>query len=166
MKKTLLSLFAIATLAISFISCDNGSSSSSEVSYTTVTCTSAYAGPAWTVDDDWVSVTWEFTEAPTNIQICSASDAVEAEQSWGTSYYSAYTGEITTTTYTVTISEQLAVVNESSEDATEITTVTLQDMGDGDGVAKVIKVYATKSDDTTEELTIPEPSWGYTLTSN
>lgn len=43
-----------------------------------------------------------------------------------------------------------------------VTHVSLVDMGETNGVAKIIKVEVTKTDGSTEELSIPDPSWGYT----
>ena len=42
-----------------------------------------------------------------------------------------------------------------------VTHVSIVDMGTGNGVAKVVKVEVTKTDGSTEELSIPDPSWGW-----
>ena len=144
-------------------SSSSGSNSTETTSYTTVTCTQGYAGPAWTVDTDWTKVTFEFAEVPSKMQINCTGDYAVAEQSWGTEYEAAYSGEITETSTEVVIADYLAQMTKGS---TKVVSVTLQDMGDGDGVAKVSKVTLTKSDGTTEALTIPEPTWGYTLTES
>ena len=168
MKKSLLILGALAAMSMIFMGCPNSSTSDPTTgeSYTTVTATSGYAGPAWNVESDWETFTIEFAAVPSKMQFCNTSDVVESVEEWGNKYYSTYSGEITTTTASVDLAAQLAALQATESSITKIVSVTLQDMGAGDGVAKGKKVYATKTDGTTTELSIPQASWGYTLSSN
>ncbi|MCR4954650.1 MAG: hypothetical protein K6A43_11325 [Treponema sp.] len=142
---------------------EDTSSSSTTETYTTIKCSTKYAGPSWTAGDDWESLTIEFTETPVNMQMSTEGDAVKSHWDWGDEYYSTYTGDIWGTSVTVNIATELARLQELSADVTKVTNIKLMDMGAGDGVAKIKSVTATKTDGTTEALTVPEPNWGYTL---
>ena len=130
-----------------------------EVTITTITATAGYAGPEWTVEDDWVSIKFEFSEVPSNMQLKFTGDVVKSVQNWGTEYDAAYSGLIEDTSIEKTINDMIPFMELNS---TKVTKVSIVDMGQANGVAKITRVSVTKSDGTTQELTIPDPSWGYT----
>ena len=162
MKKLL--LIASALLAFTFFGCeqpsnsDTGSSDSIKPS-TTIKATSAYAGPEWKVEDDWDSIKFVFAETPSNMQLKFTGEKVKAEQSWGIEYDATYSGLIESDSIEKKFSDMIPYMEKGSE---TVTHVSLVDMGSANGVAKIIKVEVTKTDDSTEELSIPDPSWRYT----
>ncbi len=95
MKKLL--LIASALLAFTFFGCDqpsNPGKSGVVTKSTTIKATSNYAGPEWTVEDDWDSIKFVFAETPSNMQLKFTGEKVKAVQDWGTEYDATYSGLI------------------------------------------------------------------------
>ena len=160
MKKLL--LIASALLAFTFFGCEqpsNPGKSDVVTKSTTIKATSNYAGPEWTVEDDWDSIKFVFAETPSNMQLKFTGEKVKAVQDWGTEYDATYSGLIKSDSIEKRFSDMIPYMELGSK---TVTHVSLVDMGNANGVAKIIKVEVTKTDGSTEELSIPDPSWGYT----
>ena len=103
--------------------------------------------------------TFVFAETPSNMQLKFTGEKVKAEQSWGIEYDATYSGLIESDSIEKKFSDMIPYMELGSK---TVTHVSLVDMGNANGVAKIIKVEVTKTDGSTEELSIPDPSWGYT----
>ena len=92
------------------------------------------------------------------MQLKFTGEKVKSVQDWGTEYDATYSGLIESDSIEKKFSDMIPYMEVGSETVTHVGIV---DMGSGNGVAKIIKVEVTKTDGSTEELSIPDPSWGW-----
>lgn len=120
-----------------------------------------YAAGVCTPTDDWESIEFEFETIPEEVQICVVSDAVKAEQDWGTEYYSNYIA-IEDTKISVNLAEQVTAIGNG---ATKITGVNLQAKTTTAPDLKVKGAIVTKKDGT-KEAVVAVKDWATEVTEN
>ena len=170
MKKVIFGLTALLAACVFFMGCPNTSTSdpttgTEETPAFTITfnASAQWAGPSFTVDDDWESLEVTFFEAPdqSKVQFCLVSDAVKAEQSWGTEYWSTYPAATETTTivfddWFVQESDDGSI---ESHGATKFTKANFQNKTTESFTLKVKSAKATKTDGTVVDV-VPVKDWG------
>lgn len=165
MKKLLTMVAVLATACVMFLGCpqeattDEGPAPAFTITYKD---SAQWAAPTFTVKDDWKTLEVEFDKEYADIQFCVISDAVEAEQSWGTSYFSIYPkAEVKTT---LDIAAQLEIANDSGKTlkdngATKVEKISIQNKTASGFKVKVMSAKVTKADGSVENVT-PAGDWG------
>lgn len=146
MKKTFL-VGALVALAMTFTSCMDGLLADPEPFTITYKDSAQWAAPTLEVKDnyDFIEIEFDATKDDlANIQVCAITDAVEAEQSWGTSYFTNYITVPEDGKLKVVFADELA--KQTANGAKKITKLTIQNKLATGFDLKVKKATITKKD--------------------
>lgn len=174
MKKTLLVLSAVLALSMAFVGCKKSTGGNepdgsdpktvaNPVFVLTYNADAQYAAPEIAVADDWASIEIVFADDTPfdKIQFAFTSDAVKAQQSWGTEYWAYYPKATATSKFV--IADTLTAESEDgtlvSNGATKIVKVAIQNVTKEAITVKIMSAKVTKTDGTEVEFKLTG-DWG------
>lgn len=137
-----------------------------ELSYPiTVHCTVQYAGPEFSIKDDWKTLTINFKEVPVQPCFNINCDIVESEEDWGTKYYTDYLFDYEegSLSFTFKLDECLTTLKELSGNPDAKLKVATFYSNENEATFVIESIIATKNDGTEELLPIPELAWGWEI---
>lgn len=175
MKKTLLVVSAILALSLAFVGCkkstgsnepDGSDPAAKPVFVLNYKANSQYAAPEIAVGADWESIEIVFADdtAFDKIQFAFTSDAVKAQQSWGTEYW-AYYPKATATSKFVIADALTAETDDgtlASHSATKIVKIAVQNTTTGSLTVKIMSAKVTKTDGSVIDIKL-NGDWGSTV---